>query len=79
MQVAWSPPHAPSYAVGMTRLKCPLRRDYNVQFAQELATIRDAQRMSPALVMRDPYIHRRLLLIWLVISSRTSNHEALIR
>ena len=24
--------------------------------AQELATLRDAQRMSPALVMRDPYI-----------------------
>ena len=24
--------------------------------AEELATLRDAQRMSPALVMRDPYI-----------------------
>lgn len=33
-----------------------LSKKPDVTIAQELATLRDAQRMSPALVMRDPYI-----------------------
>jgi predicted nuclease of restriction endonuclease-like (RecB) superfamily len=33
-----------------------LSKEPDEMIAQELATLRDAQRISPALVMRDPYI-----------------------
>ena len=43
--------------------------------AQELATLRDAQRMTPALVMRDPYI---LDFLWLRDSWQESEQEVAI-
>ncbi len=49
-----------THFLALLPLKDPLQRDYYAQIASaerwSVRTLRDAQRMTPALVMRDPYI-----------------------